>query len=233
MEAIILAGGKGTRLKPYTVTLPKPLVPVGEKPILEIIVNQLNKQGFKKITLAVGHLSELIEAYFGNGKKFGVEIKYSREEKPLGTAGPLKLIQNTDTHFLVMNSDDLTDFDYKKFLEVHKNSDAAITIATYKKEVKIDLGVLKIDSQNELQDYIEKPTYHHNVSMGIYAFSKEALNFIPEGEYFDFPSLIKKIKLAGKSVKCYQHTGYWLDIGRPEDFEKANEDFVKIHKKES
>lgn len=227
MQAIILAGGKGTRLKPYTITLPKPLVPVGERPVLEIIIDQLKMQGFNKITLAVGHLSELIQAYFGDGKKFGVQIKYSKEEKPLGTAGPIKLIKNLDDNFLVMNSDDLTDFDYREFLDLHIKSEAVITIASYKKQVKVDLGVL-VAENDLLTDYIEKPVYDFSVSMGIYAFKKEALNFIPEDEYFDFPTLIKRLISEGKKVKCIPHSGYWLDIGRPEDYEKANDDIQNL-----
>ena len=227
MQAIILAGGKGTRLKPYTITLPKSLVPVKDIPILEIIIKQLKKSSFSDITLAVGHLAELIEAYFRNGEKFGIDINYSIENKPLGTAGPLKLIRNLDENFLVMNSDDLTNIDYKDFFEFHKKNNATITIATFNKKVKIDLGVLKLDENNSLKDYIEKPVYDFNVSMGIYAFNKKAIEYIPKNEYFDFPTLIKTLLKNNHKVLCYHHNGYWLDIGRPEDYEKANEELEK------
>ena len=231
MQAIILAGGKGTRLKPYTITLPKSLVPVGDSPILEIIIRQLKNNGFDQITLAVGHLAELIEAFFQDGKRFGVKINYSIEDKPLGTAGPLKLIDNLEEDFLVMNSDDLTDFDYLNFFNSHKKNNAAVSIGTYRKEHKVNLGVLKIDDNNNLTDYIEKPAYEFNVSMGIYAFNKKAIKYIPDNEYFDFPSLIKALIKHQEKVVSYLHPGFWLDIGRPEDYETANTEFEKLKNK--
>lgn len=231
MQVIILAGGKGTRLKPYTITLPKPLVPLGDIPILEIIIKQLTHEGFTKITLAVGHLAHLIEAYFGDGSRFGVSIDYSFENKPLGTAGPLRIIQNLEDHFLVMNSDDLTDFPYRTFLEQHISSDNIISIGTFQKNEKIDLGVLEINKENQLLKYIEKPTYKFNVSMGIYAFKKEAINFIPANQYFDFPDLIKVLLDSNKNVGCFKHSGYWLDIGRPDDYERANKEFEDLKHK--
>jgi NDP-sugar pyrophosphorylase family protein len=231
MQVIILAGGKGTRLKPYTITLPKPLVPLGDIPILEIIIKQLTHEGFTKITLAVGHLAHLIEAYFGDGSRFGVSIDYSFENKPLGTAGPLRIIQNLEDHFLVMNSDDLTDFPYRTFLEQHISSDSIISIGTFQKNEKIDLGVLEINKENQLLKYIEKPTYTFNVSMGIYAFKKEAINFIPANQYFDFPDLIKVLLDSNKNVGCFKHSGYWLDIGRPDDYELANKEFEDLKHK--
>lgn len=228
MQAIILAGGKGTRLKPYTLDLPKSLVPIKETPILEIVIRQLKNNQFSNITLAVGHLAELIKSHFNNGEKFGVKIKYSAESKPLGTAGPLKLITDLNENFLVMNSDDLTDFNYKNFFEYHKKNKAIVTIGIFNKKVNIDLGVLEVGKKNEIIDYIEKPAYNFNVSMGIYAFNKKAIDYIPKDEYFDFPTLIKKLMKNNQKILSYQHNGYWLDIGRPEDYEKANEDFGKI-----
>jgi len=228
MQTIILAGGKGTRLKPYTISLPKPLVPVGEKPILEIIIRQLKSNGFFKIVLAVGHLSELIQSYFGDGSKYGISIEYSKEEKPLGTAGPLRLIKDLDKDFLVMNSDDLTDFDYKKFFNFHKKNNALVTIASYSKKIKIDLGVLKSNKDNQLTEYIEKPEYDFDVSMGIYAFNKKAIEYIPTDKYYDFPTLIKTLVADNKSVLTYPHSGYWLDIGRPGDYEEANEKIADL-----
>jgi len=228
MQAVILAGGKGTRLKPYTVTIPKPLVPVGEHPILEVILRQLKQQGFERITLAVGYHSELIQAYFLKGEKHGLTIEYSLEDEPLGTAGPLKLIEDLDEHFLVMNSDDLSDFNYASFLDYHKKNKAMITIGMFSKEQKIDLGIIESDRSNVVKNYIEKPAYHFQVSMGIYAFRREAIDYIPQKKYYDFPELIRVLLKNKQKVLAYPHRGFWLDIGRPEDYEVANEKFEEI-----
>jgi NDP-sugar pyrophosphorylase family protein len=226
MQTIILAGGKGTRLKPYTTVLPKPLMPIGDVPILEIVLRQLKFFGCKKVIMAVGHLKELLMAFFNSGQKWGLEIKYSFEEKPLGTAGPLKLINGEDIedNFIVMNGDVLTDLDYRDFFDFHKKNDALCTIATYKKPVKINLGVLEL-KDDVLTNYIEKPTLNYTVSMGVYAFKKETLSYIPFNEYFDFPDLIKKLIKENKKVLSYQFDNFWLDIGTPSDFEIATETF--------
>ena len=227
MQAIILAGGKGTRLRPYTTIFPKPLMPIGDYPILEIVIKQLKYYGFNNIVMAVGHLKELFQAFFTDGEKWNVNISYSLEEKPLGTAAPLKLIKSFQDNFLVMNGDVLTNLDFSNFFQYHKNNDALCTIAMYQKSVKIDLGVLKTNENNELYDYIEKPTLNYDVSMGVYAFKKEVLDYIPENEYFDFPNLIKKLLKNNKKVLGYPFGGYWLDIGRPDDYETAIEEFEK------
>jgi NDP-mannose synthase len=226
MQTIILAGGKGTRLKPYTTVLPKPLMPIGDIPILEIVVRQLKYYGCNKIILAVGHLKELLIAFFNSGRKWDLDIKYSFEDKPLGTAGPLKLIDTKliEDNFIVMNGDVLTDLNYGEFFEFHKNNEALCTIATYKKPVKINLGVLKL-KDDILIDYIEKPTLNYTVSMGVYAFKKETLDYIPDNHYFDFPDLIKKLIEENKKVISYNFDNFWLDIGTPSDFEIATETF--------
>ncbi len=231
MQAIILAGGKGIRLKPYTTSFPKSLVPIGDYPILEIILMQLKKYGFNKITLAVGHLASLIQAYFGNGEKWGVEISYSFEDRPLGTAGPLKLIKETEENFLVLNSDDLTDLNYFEFFNYHIRHKNTITISRFVKKVKIDFGVIEADENSVLKDYIEKPEYTYTVSMGIYAFNRKALDFIPENTYFDFPQLIKSLINNDIAVNCFDHKGFWLDIGRPEDYETATILFDELKSK--
>jgi NDP-sugar pyrophosphorylase family protein len=231
MQAIILAGGKGTRLRPYTTTFPKSLVPVGDYPILEIILRQLKKNGFDKITLAVGHLSSLIQAYFEDGKKWGIEISYSHEDVPLGTAGPLKKITDLEENFLVLNSDDLTDLNYKEFFANHCKSDAAITISRYIKKVKIDFGVVETNANGVVQEYIEKPEYSFGVSMGIYAFKRDSIKYIPENSYFDFPTLIKTLIAQNIKVQCIDHSGLWLDIGRPEDYDAASYMFEDIKNK--
>jgi len=231
MQAIVLAGGKGTRLRPYTIVFPKPLMPIGDYPILEVIIRQLKSCGFDDIVMAVGHLKHLMQSFFDDGKRWDVKISYSVEEKPLGTAGPLQLVRNCQDDFLVLNGDVLTNLSFDEFFQYHKDNDAICTIASYNKPVKIDLGILKVNEKNELFDYIEKPTLHYKVSMGVYAFKKEVLDYIPANEYFDFPDLIKKLLANDKKVLQYPFDGYWLDIGRPEDYEVAIEEFEK-HKSE-
>jgi len=220
MQAVILAGGKGTRLKLHTTVFPKPLVPVGDMPILEIIIRQLAYYGFKNIVLAVGHLKELIMAYFGDGSKWNVRITYSFERAPLGTAGPIKNISNLEENFLVMNGDLLCDLNYRGLFDFHKNNDADVTITQLKKKVKINLGVL-VTKNNSIIDYIEKPEYLFNVSMGIYIVNKKVLRFIPEQTRFDLPQLIMKLLHAEKKVVPFSFKGRWFDIGSPEDFEIA------------
>ncbi|MHA2427034.1 MAG: nucleotidyltransferase family protein [Candidatus Hermodarchaeia archaeon] len=231
MRAVILAGGKGTRLLPYTTVIPKPLMPVGDRPILEIIIRQLKKYGFSRVTMAVGYLAELIEAYFNNGNKYGIEIDYSRENEPLGTIGSLSLVDGLDTTFLVMNGDILTNLDYLKLVDFHKRNQAVATIATYNKEVKIDLGILEMDEGFRLKQYIEKPALKYDVSMGIYVFEPEILEFIEPNGYLDFPDLVLALMKAGREVIAFPFNGYWLDIGRHEDYDRAQEEFETLKEK--
>lgn len=224
-QAIILAGGKGTRLRPYTTVFPKPLVPIGEQPVLELILKQLREHGYGRITLAVNHLAELIRAYFGDGERFGVGISYSLERKALGTAGPLGLIGALDPDFLVMNGDILTDLDYSELWQVHRDSGAIATVATCLKQVPIPLGVLDVDENGMLTDYTEKPTLSYRVSMGMYVFQRRILDFIPADAYLDLPELMKNLIARGERVHCYDFGGRWLDIGNPEDYAAANEEF--------
>ena len=225
MKAIILAGGKGVRLKPYTTVFPKPLMPVGGMPILEIILRQLKNNNIDDITIAVGHLAELIEAFFGNGEKFGVKIQYSMEDEPLGTAGPLSLIDGLDDDFIVMNGDLLTTLSYSELVKKHKEENAAATIAVHKKDVKIDLGVMELCEKSNVMKYVEKPCYNYSVSMGIYVFSPKVLQYIEWNKFLDFPDLIQI--LLGKGEKVYGHLndGCWLDIGCHDDYERAIEIF--------
>jgi NDP-sugar pyrophosphorylase family protein len=225
MQAVIMAGGKGSRLKPYTTILPKPLMPIGEIPILEIILRQLKHNGFKRITLAVGYLAELIQAYFGDGDKWGLEIEYSRERKNLGTIGPLTLIEKLDDTFLVMNGDILTNLNYQTLISSHKKSGNLVTIASYNKEVKIDLGVMEVDEKSYLTNYIEKPNLSYRVSMGIYVMNKEVLEFIPQDIFYDVPNLMMNLLKSKKPPQIYSFDGIWLDIGRKEDYERASENF--------
>jgi NDP-mannose synthase len=227
-RVVILAGGRGTRLAPYTTVLPKPLMPVGDMAIIEIMLRQLRLHGLKRASIAVGYLAELLIAYLGDGTKLGLTIDYSREEKPLGTAGPLKLVAGLDSTFIVMNGDILTTLDYSALVDFHKRRKATATIAVFSRPVRIDLGVVKFDSDGRLVDYIEKPTLHYEVSMGINVLEPKALDFIPADEYFDLPTLMKTLMQAGEPVLGFKHEGYWLDMGRKEDYERAVEDFDRL-----
>lgn len=223
MRAVILAGGVGTRLRPYTTVLPKPLMPVGNYPIAETLVRQLRHHGVREITFAVGYLHQLIEAYFGDGSNWGVNISYLREEQPLGTAGPLgKLTQFTEP-LIVLNGDILTDLNFSELYRRHLDSNAEITIAAYNKQVKIDLGVLETDGNQRLNNYIEKPEYSFRVSMGIYVISPTVLPYIPVEERFDFPDLVHKLLDSGGKIQTFPFNGIWLDIGRSEDYAGATE----------
>lgn len=229
MRAIILAGGKGTRLKPYTITIPKPLVPIGgEMPILEIIIRQLVNAGFDHITLAVNHLANLIMAFFGDGSSWNVKIDYSLEESPLSTIGPLTLISDLPDNFLVMNGDILCNLNYLDFYNYHVKSNNDVTVSTFKRESKIDFGVLQYNENNLIVSFTEKPIYYFDVSMGIYCLNRRVVEQLFQGQSYGFDHLmIDGIKNKDKIfVKPFD--GYWLDIGRPEDYENANENFEEI-----
>lgn len=227
MKAVILAGGKGTRLAPYTTVFPKPLIPIGDRPILEIIVKQLVRHGLGEIILSIGHLGELIEAYFHNGHRNipGLSLQYFREPKPLGTAGSLAGIPGLDSTFLVMNGDILTTINYRDLLGYHEKTGAALTIAMHRKEVCIDLGVLRTNPAGELTSYEEKPSLKFDVSMGIYIYEPIVLHYIPAGEYLDFPDLVTRLLENREKVVGYRSNAYWLDIGRREDYELAQQEF--------
>jgi NDP-sugar pyrophosphorylase family protein len=226
MQAVILAGGTGTRLRPYTTVLPKPLMPVGDMPILEIVLRQLKWRGFNHVTLAVSYLAELIEAFCGDGSRFNLNIQYSRESKMLSTAGPLRLIPHLDRTFLVMNGDILTTLDYGALIRYHKEQNAAATIAAYRRSVKIDFGVVEADGDNRLLRYIEKPEYHYLVSMGVNILEPRALQHIGDGETLGMPDLLLRLKEAGEKVVTFESSCIWLDIGRIEDYERALDIFA-------
>lgn len=229
MKAVVLAGGKGARLAPYTKILPKPLMPIGDMPILEILLYQMKKAGFHEVILTVGHLAELLRAFFQEGERFGLHIDYSYEDVPLGTAGPLSLVANRlDETFLVTNGDILTTLDFRDLLIKHHESKATATIASHARSVKIDLGVLEFNGSNELAGYIEKPTFDFSVSMGLYIFEPRVLDYICYNQYLDFPDLVLKMIEAGERVVGYPFDGYWQDLGRPDDYEQAVQDFEFI-----
>lgn len=229
MQALILAGGKGTRLRPYTTVLPKPLMPIGDVPILEIILRQLRAAGIDSVTLAVGYMSQLFQALFANGERYGMDIRYSFEEKPLGTAGPIALALDTmDDDFLVMNGDLLTTLDYAALLASHKGSGAAATIALHRRQVNIDYGVIEYGSDGLLTGYTEKPSFQYDVSMGINVLNRAAVTeFLVPGQYMDIPALMVRLAEAGRPVRCVRQDCEWLDIGRIDDYQIATEMFER------
>ncbi len=228
MKAVILAGGKGTRLEPYTHILPKPLMPIGDMPIMELILWQMQRAGVRDIVLTVGHLSELLRTFFKDGKKWGLHISYSYEDDPLGTAGPLSLIDGLDETFLVTNGDVMTTLDLGELIAFHKEQGGVATIATHKRQVKINLGVVQMDGGNNIAGYIEKPTYDYTVSMGIYVFEPRVLQQIPYNEYLDFPDLVLKLIAAGEKVIAYPFDGYYKDLGNADDYVQAVQDFSEM-----
>jgi NDP-sugar pyrophosphorylase family protein len=227
-RAIILAGGKGTRLRPYTVVLPKPLMPIGEFPILEVIVRQLVRHGFDHITMAVNHQAEIIKAFFQGGAKWGVKIDYSLEDKPLSTMAPLRLIHDLPENFLVMNGDILTDLSYSNIFDEHVSKNNIFTISAYMREQKVDYGVLEMGASNHLTGFREKPSNEYLVSMGVYMASRRILDFIPEGKSYGFDNLMHDLMAAGQPAAVRRFDGYWLDIGRPDDYMQAIEEFDQM-----
>ena len=228
MKAVILAGGKGTRLSPYTKVLPKPLMPIGDMPILEVILRQIKLSGIDDVVLTVGHLSELLRTFFQDGSRLGLNISYNFEDSPLGTAGPIAFVPNLEDTFLVMNGDVLSTLPLRELIQFHKANNAIATIATHHRRVKVDLGVIQWDGDARVTGYIEKPTYDYSVSMGIYVFEPKVLTYIPKGEYYDFPDLVKKLIGVGEKVIGYRFDGYWQDLGRPDDYESAAQDFDQM-----
>jgi len=222
---VILAGGRGTRLLPYTTVLPKPLMPVGPYPILEILLRQLSYQGFRNVTLAVGHLAGLIQAYFKDGQDWNLDIAYMYETTPLGTAGPLAKPPQRDRPTLVLNGDLLTTFDFGSLVQYHERNQPAATIATKRRVQRVDFGVVETGDNGEIAVFKEKPTLNYLVSMGVYVFSPNVSAFIPRGKRFDFPDLVHALMAAGERVLSYETDSYWMDIGRPDDYSQANTDF--------
>jgi NDP-sugar pyrophosphorylase family protein len=226
MHVAILAGGRGVRLRPYTTAFPKPLVPIGEEyAILDIILQQLRVQGFTRITLAIGHLGSLIRAFVGDGSRWNLEVDYSEEERPLYTIGPvLNFLDRLPEHFIVMNGDVLTDLNYAELLRYHIESRAPLTVATYERNVKIDFGTLETQG-NHIVRFQEKPTLHYRVSMGVYAMSRKTLASYARNVPFGFDDLVLDLLARGQKPRAYEFNGYWLDIGRPEDYDEANRSF--------
>jgi len=226
--AVILAGGKGTRLRPYTVALPKPLMPVGEYPILEVIVRQLRSNGFERVALAVNHQADLLRAYFGDGTRWGLKVDYSLEQMALSTMGPLKLISDLPDDFLVMNGDVLSDLDYGAFLSEHVAQGRLFSISASVRQQHIDYGVLHTADDGGLTGFEEKPSFSFLVSMGIYAVSRRVLDLIPDNQAYGFDHLMLKMLEQQRAVSVVPHTGYWLDIGRPDDYQRAVDEWPEL-----
>jgi len=225
MLGVILAGGKGTRLKPFTMNIPKPLLPLGDTPIVDVVIRQMAAAGIKRIVLALGHMAPLFTAVLGDGSRWGVELEYCLEDEPLGTAGVLRLIQDPTDDLLVMNGDILTTLDYQTLFFTHRRLNCLATIALTRREVQIDYGVV-VAEDGYLQDYKEKPSIRYEVSMGINVLSRRCIELIPAGPKFDMPDLLLAIRRAGKPVACLKTDCYWKDIGLFEDYQKASADFV-------
>jgi NDP-sugar pyrophosphorylase family protein len=230
-HAVILAGGKGTRLRPFTTTLPKPLVPIGEdSSILEIVLRQLSHRGFGSATIAIGHLGEIIRAFVGDGSRWGLEVDYTVEDDPLGTMGPVvAALDRLPEHFLVMNGDILTDLDYGELLDAEVASNAPITVATYRRDVHVDFGVLEVEGSRIVR-FTEKPTLEYRVSMGVYALAREPLRRYPAGQPLGFDQLMLDLLERDELAASYEFDGYWLDIGRPEDYDRANADWPELRR---
>ncbi len=225
MRAVILAGGKGQRLKPFTVNFPKPLMPLGDRPVLEILIRRLIRFGITDITLTLGHLAELVRAYFEHRKSLVQEtaLRFVVEDEPTGTAGSLSLVPDLDDTFLVLNGDLLTNLDFNQLVQFHHNQKAMLTVATHARRVKIDLGVIQLNGNHEITHYIEKPETTYQVSMGVYVYEPGVLKYIERGKYLDFPDLVLRLLKNGERVCAYPTDCLWFDIGRPDDYAKAQE----------
>jgi NDP-sugar pyrophosphorylase family protein len=228
-HAVVLAGGMGTRLRPYTTSLPKPLVPIaGQHPILEIVLRQLAAAGFDGVTLAIGHLGGLIQDAIGDGSRFGLAVDYATETEPLGTIGPVVQIRDRlPGHFLVLNGDVLTDLDFAKVLADHAQREAPLTIAAFERIVETEFGVLEVDG-NEVVGFTEKPTLRYLVSMGVYGMSQSTIEPYTPGQPIGFDELVLDLLGRGRHPRTWPHSGYWLDIGRPEDYERANVEWAEM-----
>ncbi|WP_326552381.1 sugar phosphate nucleotidyltransferase [Micromonospora sp. NBC_01813] len=229
MHVVIMAGGKGVRLRPYTTALPKPLVPIGDDfAILEIVLHQLAAYGFRTATMAINHHGSLIRAFVGDGTRFGLRVDYAEERTPLSTVGPLfGLRDRLPERFIVMNGDILTNLNYADLLRAHTDSGAPVTVATFRRKVKVDFGVLTVEG-DKVVEFKEKPTLDYRVSMGVYGLTRDTIAPYPTGIEFGFDQLMLDLINHGSPPAAYDFDGYWLDIGRPEDYDEANRSFETL-----
>ena len=223
-RAVVLAGGKGSRLRPYTVVLPKPLMPIGDYPILEVILRQLAGHGFDHVTLAVNYQAEIVRAFCADGSRWGMKVDYSLETMPLSTIAPLCLIKDLPENFLLMNGDVLTDLSMRKLYDDHVSQKRVFTIAASERMNTVDYGVLHV-KENRLTGFEEKPTLQYLVSMGVYMLNRSVLDRVPAGQKYGFDDLMLSMLAANKPVYVERYTGYWLDIGRVDDYMRAIEEF--------
>lgn len=226
ITAVVMAGGYGTRLRPLTEQLPKPMLPVGDKPLLELIIQQLSRSGIHRVNLTTHYKADKIIEYFGNGRNFGVDISYVEEDEPLGTAGSLSLLEDSDLPVLVINGDILTKVDFRAMLEFHAEHVADMTVAVRQHEFLIPYGVVDTNGSH-VNSITEKPVMRHLINAGMYLLGREALKFIPIGEPYTMPELISKLITEGKSVISFPVEEYWLDIGHQADYAQAQEDAKK------
>lgn len=224
-RAVILAGGAGTRLLPFTINFPKPLVPLGDKPIVEHLISRLIAFGITDITLSLGHLAELIKTYFTHRQSLvkKITLRYVEEDEPTGTAGSLAQIPGLDETFFVMNGDVLTNLNFNELLRFHREQGAVLTIASHVRQVKVNLGVLEFDDARRITHYVEKPENTFHVSMGIYVYEPTVLSYIEPGQYLDFPDLVLRLIASGEKVCAYPCDCLWMDIGNPEDYARAQQ----------
>ena len=227
MRAVILAGGRGTRLRPYTTVFPKPLMPIGEVPILDVVLRRLVASGFSDIVLSVGYLAELIRAYCGDGSRYGIALRYLHEDQPLGTVGPVGLIEDFREPILLINGDILTDLSFERLYDYHVRSGGLVTVALHRRSMEINFGVIDRMEGNEIRRYVEKPTMEYLVGMGICVIEPAVAPFIGRGKRMDLPDLITSLIAAGKKVVGFETDAYWLDIGRPDDYERAQAEFAE------
>jgi len=221
IPVLIQAGGQGTRLRPFTTVLPKPLMPIGNLPVIEIVLRQLRHYGFQKISISTGHLGHLLQAVVGDGDKWGIDIQFVPEDRPLGTIGPLRQLPRPTGPMLVMNGDLLTSINYADLVRYHMQSSADLTIGVCSMPVPVSLGVLDIDANNQITGFREKPTFRYWASMGVYVAAPAVWDLIPPHQVFGFDTLMDRVLQGQVKAQVYRFDGIWLDIGRPEDYAEA------------
>jgi NDP-sugar pyrophosphorylase family protein len=229
IQAVVLAGGEGSRLRPFLKQIPKPLVPLEGIPILEVVLRQLARFGFRRIVITIGHQADLVRANFSNGAHLGLQLSYAEEKSPLGTAGPLAGIEELADDFLVLNGDLLTTLDFRSLFEEHRRGRAVLTIAAHERSIPVEFGIIE-GKDGAVRGYVEKPELRYRVSMGIYGFNRSVLRHIEPAVKLDFPDLVLRLLGAGEQVRYFPFEGYWLDIGCGEDYERAREDFPAMRK---